>query len=152
VQFRAALVDEVRSALDSTGFDPRWLVLEVTESVLMSDVDTSVHLLQQLRGLGIRIALDDFGTGYASLAYLKRFELDKLKIDRTFIMGIPQDKDDVAITSSIIDIARNLNIKTVAEGVETEAHCEFLRKAGCNIAQGYYFDKPLPADVFSQRL
>jgi len=75
-----------------------------------------------------------------------------LKIDRTFIMGIPQDKDDVAITSSIIDIARNLNIKTVAEGVETEAHCEFLRKAGCNIAQGYYFDKPLPADVFSQRL
>ncbi|MBA4502688.1 bifunctional diguanylate cyclase/phosphodiesterase [Marinobacterium marinum] len=152
VQFRPALVEEVKGALESTGFDPRQLVLEVTESVLMSDVDSSVRLLEQLRELGIRIALDDFGTGYASLAYLKRFVLDKLKIDRTFIMGIPEDKDDVAITSSIIDIARHLNIMTVAEGVETEAHCEFLRTAGCNIAQGYYFDRPLPAEQFGRRL
>ncbi len=152
VQFRPELVAEVRTALETTGFDPRQLVLEVTESVLMSDVDSSVRLLLQLRELGIRIALDDFGTGYASLAYLKRFVLDKLKIDRAFIMGIPEDKDDVAITSSIIDIARHLNIITVAEGVETEAHCEFLREAGCNLAQGYYFDKPLPADEFSNRL
>ncbi|GAA0784200.1 bifunctional diguanylate cyclase/phosphodiesterase [Marinobacterium sediminicola] len=152
VQFRPELVDEVRNVLDSTGFDPELLVLEVTESVLMSDVDSSVLLLQQLRDLGIRIALDDFGTGYASLAYLKRFVLDKLKIDRAFIMGIPEDRDDVAITSSIIDIARHLNIMTVAEGVETEAHCEFLRAAGCNLAQGYYFDKPLSADEFTQRL
>ncbi|PSL11688.1 PAS domain S-box-containing protein/diguanylate cyclase (GGDEF)-like protein [Marinobacterium halophilum] len=152
VQFRPALVNEVRGALDRTGFEPEQLVLEVTESVLMSDIEGSIRLLEQLRSLGIRIALDDFGTGYASLAYLKRFVLDKLKIDRTFIMGIPEDKDDVAITSSIIDMARHLNIITVAEGVETEAHCEFLRKAGCNLAQGYYFDKPLPAEVFSQRL
>lgn len=152
VQFRPELVGEVRNALEDTGFDPRLLVLEVTESVLMSDVDGSIRLLEQLRELGIRIALDDFGTGYASLAYLKRFVLDKLKIDRTFIMGIPEDKDDVAITSSIIDIARHLNIMTVAEGVETEAHCTFLRAAGCNLAQGYYFDRPLPASEFSKRL
>ncbi len=152
VQFRPDLVIEVQNALDSTGFDPKLLVLEVTESVLMSDVDGSIRLLEQLRELGIRIALDDFGTGYASLAYLKRFVLDKLKIDRAFIMGIPEDKDDVAITSSIIDIARHLNIMTVAEGVETEAHCEFLRAAGCNLAQGYYFDKPLTVDAFTQRL
>ena len=152
VQFRPALVDEVRSALDNSGFDPQLLVIEVTESVLMGDIEGSIRLLEQLRELGIRIALDDFGTGYASLAYLKRFVLDKLKIDRAFIMGIPEDRDDVAITSSIIDIARNLNIMTVAEGVETEAHCTFLRKAGCNLAQGYYFDKPLTVDEFSSRL
>ncbi|MBV0933600.1 bifunctional diguanylate cyclase/phosphodiesterase [Marinobacterium weihaiense] len=152
VQFRPALVSEVQAALDETGFDACLLVLEVTESVLMSDIEGSVQLLQELRELGVRVALDDFGTGYASLAYLKRFVLDKLKIDRAFIMGIPDDKDDVAITSSIIDIARNLNIMTVAEGVETEAHCAFLRKAGCNLAQGYYFDKPLPAEEFMRRL
>ena len=152
VQFRPELVDEVKTVLRDSGFPPEQLVLEVTESVLMSDVEGSVSLLQQLRDLGVRIALDDFGTGYASLAYLKRFALDKLKIDRTFIMGIPEDEDDVAITSSIIDIARHLKLKTVAEGVETEAHCEFLRKVGCHIAQGYYYDRPLPADAFEQGL
>ena len=152
IQFRPELVDEVKAVLQSSGFPAEQLVLEVTESVLMSNVEGSVSLLQQLRDLGVRIALDDFGTGYASLAYLKRFALDKLKIDRTFIMGIPEDEDDVAITSSIIDIARHLKLKTVAEGVETEAHCEFLRKVGCHIAQGYYYDRPLPADAFEQGL
>lgn len=152
VQFRPELVDDVKSALLDSGFPARQLVLEVTESVLMSDVEGSISLLHQLRELGVRIALDDFGTGYASLAYLKRFALDKLKIDRTFIMGIPEDEDDVAITSSIIDIARHLRLKTVAEGVETEAHCEFLRRAGCHIAQGYFYSPPLPAQAFEQRL
>jgi diguanylate cyclase (GGDEF)-like protein/PAS domain S-box-containing protein len=152
VQFRPELVDDVTTALAESGFAPEQLVLEVTESVLMSDVESSISLLHQLRELGIRIALDDFGTGYASLAYLKRFALDKLKIDRTFIMGIPEDEDDVAITSSIIDIARHLRLKTVAEGVETEAHCEFLRRAGCHIAQGYFYARPLPVDQFEQRL
>lgn len=152
IQFRPELVDEVKSALEQSGFSPEQLVLEVTESVLMSDVESSVSLLHQLRDLGVRIALDDFGTGYASLAYLKRFALDKLKIDRTFIMGIPEDEDDVAITSSIIDIARHLRLRTVAEGVETEAHCEFLRKVGCHLAQGYFYDRPLTAEMFAERL
>lgn len=152
LQFRPQLVAEVRDALEDSGLTPSLLVLEVTESVLMHDVEGSARLLNQLRELGVRIALDDFGTGYASLAYLKRFPLDKLKIDRAFIMGIPDDKDDVAITTSIIDIARNLGIQTVAEGVETEAHCAFLRRAGCTLAQGYYFDRPLPAREFRQRL
>ncbi|GAB0150998.1 EAL domain-containing protein [Marinobacterium sp. BA1] len=152
VQFRPELVDEVKAALSESGFPADQLVLEVTESVLMSDVEGSVSLLHQLRELGVRIALDDFGTGYASLAYLKRFALDKLKIDRTFIMGIPDDEDDVAITSSIIDIARHLRLKTVAEGVETEAHCEFLRRAGCHIAQGYFYARPLPASEFELKL
>jgi diguanylate cyclase (GGDEF)-like protein len=152
VQFRPELVDEVKAALSESGFPADQLVLEVTESVLMSDVEGSISLLHQLRELGVRIALDDFGTGYASLAYLKRFALDKLKIDRTFIMGIPDDEDDVAITSSIIDIARHLRLKTVAEGVETEAHCEFLRRAGCHIAQGYFYARPLPASEFELKL
>jgi diguanylate cyclase (GGDEF)-like protein len=152
VQFRPELVDEVKAALSESGFPADQLVLEVTESVLMSDVEGSISLLHQLRELGVRIALDDFGTGYASLAYLKRFALDKLKIDRTFIMGIPEDEDDVAITSSIIDIARHLRLKTVAEGVETEAHCEFLRRAGCHIAQGYFYARPLPASEFELKL
>lgn len=152
VQFRPELVDDVKAALSESGFPAQQLVLEVTESVLMSDVEGSISLLHQLRELGVRIALDDFGTGYASLAYLKRFALDKLKIDRTFIMGIPEDEDDVAITSSIIDIARHLRLKTVAEGVETDAHCEFLRRAGCHIAQGYFYSPPLPAHAFEQRL
>jgi len=152
VQFRPELVDDVRGALDVTGLDPRYLVLEVTESVLMSNVESSVRLLEQLRELGPGIALDDFGTGYASLAYLKRFALDKLKIDRTFIMGIPEDRDDIAITSSIIDIARHLELETVAEGVETQAHVDFLTAAGCHLAQGYFYDRPLPLVEFEQRL
>lgn len=152
VQFRAELVDEVRHALESSGLDPQLLVLEVTESLLMSDVQGSVNLLERLRALGTRIALDDFGTGYASLAYLKRFALDKLKIDRTFIMGIPEDSDDSAITSSIIDIARHLKLITVAEGVETQAHVDFLQAAGCHQAQGYFFDKPLPGAEFERRM
>lgn len=152
VQFRPELVDDVRKALASSGLEPHLLVLEVTESLLMSDVQGSALLLEQLRALGTRIALDDFGTGYASLAYLKRFALDKLKIDRTFIMGIPEDKDDSAITSSIIDIARHLNLETVAEGVETRAHVDFLHAAGCHQAQGYFFDRPLPVPEFEKRM
>lgn len=152
VQFRPELVADVQHALESSGLAPEHLVLEVTESVLMTNVDASVRLLEELRGLGLRIALDDFGTGYASLAYLKRFSLDKLKIDRTFIMGIPDDNDDMAITSSIIDIARHLGLETVAEGVETEEHVSFLTLAGCNLAQGYFFDRPLPESQFEQRL
>ncbi len=152
VQFRPELVDEVRSALETSGLDPQLLVLEVTESLLMSDVQGSVSLLEKLRALGTLIALDDFGTGYASLAYLKRFALDKLKIDRTFIMGIPEDSDDSAITSSIIDIARHLKLVTVAEGVETQAHVDFLQAAGCHQAQGYFFDKPLPSAEFEKRM
>jgi diguanylate cyclase (GGDEF)-like protein/PAS domain S-box-containing protein len=152
VQFRPELIEEVKKALSDSGLPAEQLVIEVTESVLMSDVEGSISLLQQLRELGVRIALDDFGTGYASLAYLKRFTLDKLKIDRAFIMGIPEDEDDVAITSSIIDIARHLRLKTIAEGVETEAHCEFLRRAGCHTAQGYFYSHPLPAGEFELKL
>ncbi|WP_028468003.1 bifunctional diguanylate cyclase/phosphodiesterase [Neptunomonas japonica] len=147
-QFRQEFYRTVDSVLRHTGFPPELLVLEVTESALMSDVSRTEFLLTQFRDLGIQIALDDFGTGYSSLAYLKKFSLDKLKIDRAFIDGLPDDQDDIAITSSILDVAKHLGLETIAEGVETEAQLNFLEAYGCDQVQGFYFSKPLPLSEF----
>lgn len=149
-QFRQEFYRTVDDVLRSTGFSPELLVLEVTESALMSDVGRTEYLLNQLRKRGIRIALDDFGTGYSSLAYLKKFSLDKLKIDRAFIDGLPSDKDDVALTSSILDVARHLGLETIAEGVETLEQLSFLEAYGCDQVQGFYFSKPVPVSEFEQ--
>lgn len=142
-QFTHGLVNKVEEALFDTGFPTHLLMIEVTESALMKDAEMAAETLDQLKALGVGIALDDFGTGYSSLAYLKRFSLDKLKIDRTFISGLPADNDDKAITTSIIDVARNLRLATVAEGIETSEQQHFLADALCDEAQGYLFAKPL---------
>ncbi|WP_293264634.1 EAL domain-containing protein [Neptunomonas sp.] len=147
-QFRQEFYRTVDSVLRHTGFPPSLLVLEVTESALMSDVSRTEFLLTQFRELGIQIALDDFGTGYSSLAYLKKFSLDKLKIDRAFIDGLPNDTDDIAITSSILDVAKHLGLETIAEGVETVEQLHFLEEHGCEQVQGFYFAKPLPVNEF----
>ena len=147
-QFRESLTDTVQQILEDTGFPAKQLTLEITESILMSSADQAVGLLSELKHLGVGIALDDFGTGYCSLAYLKKFPLDKLKIDRTFISGVPEDRDDCAITSSIVDIARNLELDTVAEGIETVAQRDYLISEGCDQVQGYYFARPLPEGEF----
>ncbi|WP_372742838.1 putative bifunctional diguanylate cyclase/phosphodiesterase, partial [Neptunomonas sp.] len=149
-QFRPEFYRTVDDVLRSTGFPPELLVLEVTESALMSDVVITQHLLKKLRKRGVRIALDDFGTGYSSLAYLKKFSLDKLKIDRAFIDGLPNDRDDVALTSSILDVARHLRLETIAEGVETLEQLSFLEAYGCDQFQGFYFSKPVPVSEFEQ--
>ncbi len=149
-QFRQGFYRTVDDVLRKTAYPPELLVLEVTESALMSDVVRTERLLNKLRKRGIRIALDDFGTGYSSLAYLKKFSLDKLKIDRAFIDGLPNDKDDVALTSSILDVARHLGLETVAEGVETREQLDFLEAYGCDQVQGFYFSKPVPAREFEQ--
>ncbi|WP_372738685.1 putative bifunctional diguanylate cyclase/phosphodiesterase, partial [Neptunomonas sp.] len=149
-QFRPEFYRTVDDVLRSTGFPPELLVLEVTESALMSDVVITQHLLKKLRKRGVRIALDDFGTGYSSLAYLKKFSLDKLKIDRAFIDGLPNDRDDVALTSSILDVARHLRLETIAEGVETLEQLNFLEAYGCDQFQGFYFSKPVPVSEFEQ--
>lgn len=149
-QFRQEFYRTVDNVLRRTAFPAELLVLEVTESVLMSDVVRTEHLLTQLRKRGVRIALDDFGTGYSSLAYLKKFSLDKLKIDRAFIDGLPSDKDDVALTSSILDVARHLGLETIAEGVETLEQLDFLETYGCDQVQGFYFSKPVPVREFEQ--
>ncbi|MEW8624594.1 MAG: EAL domain-containing protein [Candidatus Thiodiazotropha sp.] len=141
----AELIPTIKTILDDTGCRSEWLEFEVTEGFLMKDPEASVSILQQLRDLGAELAVDDFGTGYSSLAYLKRFPLTRLKIDRSFIHDVPGDADDVAITRAIIAMAKNLNLKVLAEGVENEEQRSFLVAEGCNDAQGFYFCRPLSA-------
>ncbi|VBB05468.1 pac motif [Lucifera butyrica] len=144
-QFRQArLVDMVERVLRETGLDPRYLVLEITESVALQDVDFTVATLQSLRAMGIKIAMDDFGTGFSSLSYLKRLPIDILKIDRSFMRDVVHSPQDAAIVSTIISLAHNLNLKLIAEGVESEAQARFLEKKQCEEIQGYLFSKPLP--------
>jgi EAL domain-containing protein (putative c-di-GMP-specific phosphodiesterase class I) len=150
-QFRPELVDEVRSALMESGLPPHALVIEITESTLMHDEEATLVLLQELKNIGVQLSLDDFGTGYSSMAYLKRFNLDQLKIDRAFISDLPNDKDDAAITSAIIDVAHHFGLVTVAEGVETPEQVAFLANVGCVEGQGFLYEKPIPVGVFEEK-
>jgi len=138
--------------LDETCFDPRLLEIEVTESVLMKRADAAATVLQAVRRRGIRVALDDFGTGYSSLSYLRRFPVDALKIDQSFIRQISARGEDTAIVTAVIAMARSLNMRVVAEGVESQEELQFLRAHRCDEAQGYYFSPPVPADQFARLL
>ena len=150
-QFRdPRLIDSVASVLRDCGLDAPSLELEVTESVMMSDADAAASTLQQLHAMGVCISIDDFGTGYSSLNYLKRFPISYLKIDRSFIAGVPAAADDVAIVRAIVALARTLKLGIIAEGVETAEQRSFLRECGCDEAQGYLFGKPVPADELEQ--
>lgn len=138
-------VEEVARVIEETGIDPGALVLEITESMVMEDAEHSVAMLQELKGLGLRIAVDDFGTGYSSLAYLKRFPIDMLKVDRAFVDGLGREPGNTAIVRAVIGLARALNLEVVAEGIETAEQLSLLRELGCDYGQGYYFAKPLPS-------
>ena len=142
----AGLPEAVRAIVHEAGVDPRLLEFELTESMLMVDPEAAVTILHALKCQGMRLSVDDFGTGYSSLAYLKRFPLDALKIDRTFVRDLPDDADDAAITKAVIGLAHSLNLKVVAEGVETLAHLDALRSYGCDEIQGYYISRPLQAE------
>ena len=147
-QFRQKhLVENFSRVLSETGVDPHWLGLEITETVIMENPEKSIGTLAELHALGIELSLDDFGTGYSSLGYLKRFPIDKLKIDQSFVRDISTDANDAAMVAAIIVMAHQLNIRVVAEGVETEAQLAFLREHGCDEYQGYYFSRPLSADA-----
>lgn len=147
VQFRKRdLFDTVTAALDDVGLHEDGLELEVTESMLMNDPKVTIATLQQLKGAGIHISIDDFGTGYSSLSYLKRFPIDALKIDRSFIDQMTTNADDAAITTAIILMAHSLRLSVVAEGVETESQLAFLKLLKCNEAQGFLFSRPVPAE------
>jgi EAL domain-containing protein (putative c-di-GMP-specific phosphodiesterase class I) len=135
-----------------SGWDPRLLELELTESVLMKHVEATIELLQALRQSGVRVALDDFGTGYSSLSYLRRFPIDSLKIDRSFIQQIATGPADAAIVTAVISMARSLKLRVVAEGVETLQELQFLQARECDEVQGYYFSQPLPAAKFASLL
>jgi EAL domain-containing protein (putative c-di-GMP-specific phosphodiesterase class I) len=139
------LVPMVRDVIDLTGVDPRVLHLEITEDALMADAATTSTTLDQLHALGVRLALDDFGTGHSSLAYLKQFPVEVLKIDRTFVEGLGQDSDDRAITAAIVNVARMLGLSTVAEGVERPDQAAELTALGCDLAQGFHFARPMYA-------
>ena len=145
-QFQQKDLDGVIGAiLSRTGVDPRLLEFELTESLLMKDAEEAVRVLRHLKDYGVQLSVDDFGTGYSSLAYLKRFPLDSLKIDRAFIRDCTTDADDATIALSIINLAHSLKLKVVAEGVETEGQLNFLRARGCDQMQGYFFAKPMDA-------
>ncbi|MDF3931854.1 putative bifunctional diguanylate cyclase/phosphodiesterase [Pseudomonas citronellolis] len=138
--------ERVRQILDDTGLAPKSLVLEITESLMMQDGAETLACLRELAAHGVRLALDDFGTGYSSLGYLKRFPLDLLKVDRSFIGKVPDDPELSAICRAIVGLGRSLGLEVVAEGVEHPEHLEFLRKEGCRFAQGFLFSRPLPPE------
>ncbi|MCG8634210.1 MAG: EAL domain-containing protein [Desulfobacterales bacterium] len=144
--------DDVKTAIRTSGLDPDLLELEITESMLMSDVDQMIAKLKKLAGVGLNLAIDDFGTGYSNLSYLVRFPVSTLKIDRTFIKDLENDDSMAGLTHSIISMSKNLNLKIVAEGAENEQHISFLKKHGCDVVQGYYYSKPVPAADFSKLL
>jgi diguanylate cyclase (GGDEF)-like protein/PAS domain S-box-containing protein len=149
VQFQRGDVERaVVSALQESGLDPFSLELEITESILIQDVQDALAAIRRLKSLGVKLAIDDFGTGYSSLSYLKRFDVDKLKIDQSFIRDLSSDPDDVAIVCAIIEMAHSLGLITVAEGVENAEVLSLLRHFGCDKAQGYYFGAPMPATEF----
>jgi EAL domain-containing protein (putative c-di-GMP-specific phosphodiesterase class I) len=131
---------------------PDLLELELTEGVIMENAEVTINTLHKLKNMGIRLSIDDFGTGYSSLSYLKRFPIDTLKIDKSFINDITTDADDYAIASTIIAMAHNLRLKVIAEGVETKEQLDMLRSKDCNEVQGYYFSHPLPEDELKQLL
>ena len=150
LQFKdEALLDHIEQALADSGLPAQALELEITEGMVMHDTERTRQLLNAIRSMGASLAIDDFGTGHSSLAQLKRFPIDTLKVDRSFVRDLPEDSEDRAITQAIISMGKSLNLRIVAEGVEIEAQENFLRERGCNEMQGYLFCKPLPANEFA---
>ncbi|UEX82485.1 EAL domain-containing protein [Shinella zoogloeoides] len=145
-QFQAKdWVERVATALEESGLEARYLELELTESLIMQDVQQAVETMHRLEQLGVHLAIDDFGTGYSSLASLKRFPVGRLKIDRSFVQDLPEDNDDAAIAHAVISLAHALQLRVIAEGVETREQVDFLRAAGCDEIQGYYLSRPIDA-------
>jgi EAL domain-containing protein (putative c-di-GMP-specific phosphodiesterase class I) len=150
-QFRRGdLLDLIRSALQDAQLEPQFLEIELTESVVMTDPEGTAAILEQLSRMGVLVSVDDFGTGYSSMNYLRRFPIDKLKIDRGFLKDLISSNDDAAIVRAIISLAHSLRLKVVAEGVETPEQLRFLRTLGCDQYQGYHFSPPLPASEFAR--
>lgn len=151
LQFRQQnLTGVIGRILRQAGLAPQYLELEITESAAMQNVNRNIHMLRELKEMGVKISIDDFGTGYSSLSYLKKFPIDALKVDRSFISGIHEDPDDAAIVNAIIVLAKTLKLKVTAEGVETEEQYMYLQQHKCDEAQGYLFGKPMPPETFEE--
>jgi len=149
---RREMAAEIGAILRERPIDPALIEFEITESALMEEMEQGVATLNALRDLGCQLALDDFGTGFSSLSYLNRLPIHKLKIDRAFIRDLPTDHSSARITRAILELSHGLGLRSIAEGIESEAHLELLRAAGCNEGQGYLFDRPLSRADFEQRL
>jgi EAL domain-containing protein (putative c-di-GMP-specific phosphodiesterase class I) len=150
LQFRQpSFYSQVENAIGKSGIDPSCLQIEVTESTVMENIAETVEKLNGLQSMGVRISLDDFGTGYSSLSYLSSLPLDKLKIDQSFIRMMASNQTSRSITEAIIGLGRTLNLKVVAEGIESEESMDYLREYGCDQAQGFLFSKQLSADEFA---
>jgi EAL domain-containing protein (putative c-di-GMP-specific phosphodiesterase class I) len=153
VEFRhEAFLDGVALILKETGLAPRYLELELTESILMHDAESSAKVLEALKAMGVQLAIDDFGTGYSSLSYLKRFPIDTLKIDQSFMRDIATNADDATIVDAVIGMGRNLKQRVIAEGVETHEQLAFLQNRQCDVGQGFHFSHPLSAADFARLL
>lgn len=152
-QFQQAhLVETVTDALAVSGLPPQYLILEITESMMLQNTEATIKKLHELKRLGIRLAIDDFGTGYSSLSYLQRFPVDILKIDKSFIDRINQGREGAAVARAIITMSDTLQLRTVAEGIEADEQKTTLQKLGCELGQGYYFAKPLSQKEFEKLL
>jgi EAL domain-containing protein (putative c-di-GMP-specific phosphodiesterase class I) len=149
---RDRIVDDVRHALTETGLDPHLLILELTETALMNNVQASLARLRRLKALGVRIAIDDFGTGYSSLAYLRQFPIDVLKIDQSFVASMVESPESAALVHTLVQLGKVLGLETVAEGIETEAQRTLLRAEGVDIGQGYLFARPQAPGALLQLL
>ena len=153
IQFRHAdLPDLISRILDETGLPPEYLELELTESATMQDPLEAIAIMNRLHERGVRMSIDDFGTGYSSLSYLKKFKVYKLKIDQSFVRDISTDPEDKAIVMAIINMAKTLGLRTIAEGVETVGQVDFLREHHCDEVQGYFYSKPMASKLFEERL
>jgi EAL domain-containing protein (putative c-di-GMP-specific phosphodiesterase class I) len=152
-QFREkSLISQVVGALKDSGLDAKYLELELTESLIMQDVEQAVATMKELQGLGVQLSIDDFGTGYSSLSALKHFPVVRLKIDKSFIDGLPADENDKAVASAVISLGQKLNLRVIAEGVETDDQLAFLRDNNCDEMQGYHFSRPIPAQEIEELL
>jgi EAL domain-containing protein (putative c-di-GMP-specific phosphodiesterase class I) len=153
VELRAKnFVRDVRLVLQDTGFEPQYLDLELTETFLLQDPKSTASILQSLWDIGVRFALDDFGTGYSSLSYMRRFPIDTLKIDESFVRDVTTDDESASVVQAIIDMGKGLHMRVVAEGVETREQLRFLRERACPEAQGYFLGRPVTAKLTSRLL
>ena len=153
VEFRSSgFLAGVRDILKETGLHPRHLEVELTESGLMQDTETTTKVLHGLKALGVQLAIDDFGTGFSSLSYLQRFPIDTIKIDQSFVQDINDETDEAAIVSAVIAMGKSLKLLVVAEGIESQPQLDFLRSHACAEGQGFYYSRPLPAAEFAKLL
>lgn len=148
--YQTDVKEHIQRALDETGLEPKWLDVELTESLALKDIDHAIQQMQEIRDLGVQLSMDDFGTGYSSLSYIQVLPITLLKLDRSFIMYLEEDEISREIVSAVIRIAKSKKIETIAEGIETVGQAEILKQSGCDLAQGYFFGKPMPVDKFEE--